>query len=225
MSNILIVAPHPDDETLGCAGVIAAKTRAGDDVHIVVLSDGSRLFQSALGIDEDPSPREVSDRRKRETEAAVAILGGNPANIQYLDYRDGSLGEHRAEIVRRLMPIFDELQPTEVYVTDAYEYHTDHRAANRIVLDVLDALEDAPALFQYFVGPKEGFAIDEWRERIAAVDISEFYELKKTAIQCFQCHLRILSLHQTQPIWTSADADYYLHHTEKFIVRKTGPKE
>lgn len=218
MSNVLIVAPHPDDETLGCSGVIAGKTRAGHEVHIVVLSDGSRLFQSALGIDQDPSPREVSDRRKKETEAGVAVLGGKAANIRYLDYRDGSLDEHRAEIVRRLVPIFDELEPTEVYVTNAYEHHPDHRAANRIVLDVLDALEAPPALFQYFVGPKEGWVLDESRERIVEVDISEFYELKKTAILGFDCHLRILSPKQTRPIWTSDDADYYLHHTERFII-------
>jgi LmbE family N-acetylglucosaminyl deacetylase len=223
MTNILIVAPHPDDETLGCASVIANRSRAGDDVHIVVLTDGHRLFISALGIHDNPSPQEVSDRRKRETERAVGILGGNAANIRYLDYKDGSLEAHSAEVVRRLLPIFEELRPAEVYVTNAYEHHPDHRAASTIVSQAIDTNGLATELFQYFIGPKAGYAIDPAREQVIEVDISRIFELKKVAVNQFECHLKVISPKQTKPLWENGNA--YLHQVEKFIVRRPEPKE
>ncbi len=219
MSNILIVAPHPDDETLGCAGVIAARTRAGHKVHVVVLSDGGRLFQAMLGIDTDPSPREVSKRRKRETETAFRLLGGDPGLIRYFDYPDGSLADCHTEIAVRLLPVFAELLPAEVYVTAAHELHPDHCAANRIVRAALSSLPaPRPALFQYFVGPKPDFLLDAANERIVETVLAEFYELKRMAIRCFDCHLEIQSPLQTRPIWADGAENQYLHPTEKFVV-------
>ncbi|MEO5803562.1 MAG: PIG-L family deacetylase, partial [Verrucomicrobiota bacterium] len=43
--SVLVIAAHPDDEVLGCGGTIAAHSRAGDQVHVVIMAEGmtSRL--------------------------------------------------------------------------------------------------------------------------------------------------------------------------------------
>ena len=41
MSNILVIAAHPDDEILGCVATIAKHTKAGDEVHVVILAEGA----------------------------------------------------------------------------------------------------------------------------------------------------------------------------------------
>jgi hypothetical protein len=87
--SVLIVAPHPDDETLGCGGQIALLSKEGCTVHFLVLTDGSQLFVSRFGSDSQPPPAEISSRRKRETERTVAHLGGDPTDIRYLDFGDG----------------------------------------------------------------------------------------------------------------------------------------
>lgn len=74
--SILIVAPHPDDETLGCGGTLAKRAQEGCRITVVVVTDGSNLFRlSRWKIEKDPTPAETSAMRKAETRRALAILG------------------------------------------------------------------------------------------------------------------------------------------------------
>ena len=48
MKRVLVVAPHQDDETLGCGGLIARKRYEGLPVHVVFITDGSATFKVSL---------------------------------------------------------------------------------------------------------------------------------------------------------------------------------
>jgi LmbE family N-acetylglucosaminyl deacetylase len=104
-TSLLVVAPHPDDETLCCAGVIQRVLHVGGRVSIVWLTsgDGSRL--SSLFIEKQlfvhpSSMRALGEQRMGEARAAAAALGVSPEAQFFLGYPDQGLadllGAHRA---------------------------------------------------------------------------------------------------------------------------------
>ena len=95
-TSLLVVSPHPDDESLCCAGVIRRVVAAGGHVSIVWLTSGDAseldmlLIERALRV----HPRKMRDlaaRRMREARAAAAILGVPPERQFFLGYPDGAL--------------------------------------------------------------------------------------------------------------------------------------
>jgi LmbE family N-acetylglucosaminyl deacetylase len=83
---VLVIAPHPDDETLGCGGMIATRAAEGRRVVVVVLTDGRALFRR-FGVTE-PSEADVSAMRKAETLQAVEILGAQRSDVRFLDFEN-----------------------------------------------------------------------------------------------------------------------------------------
>ena len=219
---ILIVAPHPDDETLGAGGQIALLAKEGYSVHILVLTDGSQLFVSRFRAETHPPPSEISSRRKRETERAVAHLGANPRNIRYLDFRDGNLSDRIEDAASIVAATIRDLNPSRVYVTSAFESHPDHRAANSVVKHAYARLvRDKPDLWEYCVGACLGFGPAEGPETLVEIDLSPVLDRKTEAVGMFACHLEITVEGQTEPLWR--DGSKYLASTEHFLVTR-GPE-
>ena len=131
----VVVAPHHDDETIGCGGLIALKRRAGADVTIVVLTDGADY----RGRDAATAPAAVAAARRAEALAAAAALGVTAAGVHFLDRPDGRLaslfGADRAHLVRQLAGLL--AGAAEVYVTHRRDGHPDHEAAYALVVDAV----------------------------------------------------------------------------------------
>lgn len=95
-TSLLVVSPHPDDETLCCAGVIRRVVAAGGRASIVWLTsgDGSELdmllIERQLRIHPEKM-RDLAGKRMREARAAAAILGVPPRRQFFLGYPDGGL--------------------------------------------------------------------------------------------------------------------------------------
>jgi len=95
-TSLLVVSPHPDDETLCCAGVIRRVLAAGGHASIVWLTsgDGSELdllfVERALRVNPQKM-RDLAHKRMREARAAAAILGVPPRQQFFLGYPDGGL--------------------------------------------------------------------------------------------------------------------------------------
>ena len=221
-SPILIIAPHPDDETLGPGGQIALLAEEGYSIHVLVLTDGSRLFVSRFGAETHPPPSEISVRRKRETERAVAHLGADPKNIRYLDLMDGSLSDRIEDAACVVAATIRDLAPARVYVTNAFEFHPDHRAANAAVKRAYARLAGAkPDLWEYCVGPMPEFGQGDGPETLAEVDITPVLDRKTGAVGMFACHLEATVEGQSEPLWE--DGSRYLADTERFLVTP-GPR-
>jgi LmbE family N-acetylglucosaminyl deacetylase len=97
-TSLLVVAPHPDDETLCCGGLIQRVERAGGRVTVVWLTSGdaARLVLIAMSRSLFPSPsvaRELGALRMREARTATARLGVESAGQVFLGYPDGGLLE------------------------------------------------------------------------------------------------------------------------------------
>lgn len=133
--RVLVLAPHMDDETIGCGGALALHVRAGADVAIVFLTDGAlgaRDIGTLMGAQRMNARRALIETRKREARAALDALGVR--KMHCIDAPDGALS-HSAQAAHKLRAILLEHRPDLVYLPFWLEEHADHRAASRVLLD------------------------------------------------------------------------------------------
>ena len=123
MKRILVVSPHPDDESVGCGGTVRRHVLAGDHVHVLFLTRGE-------GGGHGRPPQETAILRRAEAEGAGAILG--VAELEFWEEPDGALSAEAA-LVSRLGERIAALAPSLIYVTHDQETHPDHQAAAQAV--------------------------------------------------------------------------------------------
>lgn len=132
-----MLAPHPDDEVLGCGGAVCRHRQRGDQVAAVFLTSGE------LGLKH--LPREEA-RRLRETEAnrAARVLGIAP--VEFLRLPDWYLGEQIEAAVAALAPLVARTLPHLIYLPHPQEWHPDHQAALPIARKSVGGLSNSPPL-------------------------------------------------------------------------------
>lgn len=92
-TSLLVVAPHPDDESLCCAGVIQRVIQLGGRVSVVWITSGDASELDRLVIEKrvfgnTGKMRELGDRRMHEARDAATILGVEPEHMYFLGYPD-----------------------------------------------------------------------------------------------------------------------------------------
>ena len=135
--KILVLAPHMDDETIGCGGTLALHAQRGAQVTVVFLTDGrngSSEVNTLYGEERERKQQELIELRTTEARAALLRLGVN--RMVCLDAEDGALDkcEWAAE---KLRDVLLKHQPEIVYLPFYLEEHPDHRAASRVLLDAV----------------------------------------------------------------------------------------
>lgn len=126
--RVLVVAPHPDDESVGCGGTISLLAETGAQVHVVVISDGSALEGTGLNRDE------LVGRRHSGTEEACRLLGVSAP--RFLDLRDGNLSNSLSDISRGLEQVVEETRPEALLIPWPLDQHPDHVAVNRAICEI-----------------------------------------------------------------------------------------
>jgi len=125
---VLIIAPHADDETLGCGGLIAALTAHGTPVHVIYVSDSAAQSWSR-GLDR----ADRATQRRSEALAALATLGVPAARVHFLEAPDGELDRLDLAIHRRTLVAFADalrrIDPREIFQPLLGEGSTEHDAA------------------------------------------------------------------------------------------------
>jgi LmbE family N-acetylglucosaminyl deacetylase len=132
MKQILVIAPHPDDEAIGCGGTLRRHVEQGDTICAVFLTSGERGCKGRDLV-------ETARIRETEADAARAILG--IAEIDFWRQPDGAL-EATDELVARLVRKLTETQPDILYVPHGAETHPDHRAAAELVARAAESLNE-----------------------------------------------------------------------------------
>ena len=148
----LVLAPHPDDETLGAGALIADAAARGRFAGVVYLTDGSGSHPHA----DDGTRLALIATRKREAERAVRLLtAGVGPDPRFLDWVDAapcpSDSAAFANAVDRLAGLCRSRSVTALAVTAAHEPHCDHAAAFGLAEAVCRGLGGAVRLFQYRV--------------------------------------------------------------------------
>lgn len=134
--RVIVLAPHMDDETIGCGGTLARHVRAGGAVRVVFLTDGrhggGRQLKELKGVALQAEQLQLVATRKAEARRALEILGVH--DVSFLDAEDGTLAEDSGT-ASRLRTILEAERPDLVYVPYFLEQHPDHYAASRILLE------------------------------------------------------------------------------------------
>lgn len=146
-SRWLVIAPHPDDETLGAGALIAQTAREGRLAGIVYLTDGSGSHPVAGGA--------LIRIRRREASLAIRCLTGNAIAPIHLDWRDASPyapGERGFEMSCRALVALCHARRVDVLaVTASHEPHCDHSAAAQLAQAVRSAARRRLRLVEYLV--------------------------------------------------------------------------
>lgn len=186
---LLVLAPHPDDETFGCGGLIAECHSRGQPVYVLVLTDGTG---SHPGSREFP-PRRLAALRAAEARQAVGILGVPEDHVGFLDVRDGYLGRgaRRSDAILSDIVEFARLRGVGTIATTwEHDPHPDHRAA--CALGVSAARQLGAHILRY---PVWGWTIprDAWLPRMpicgARLDIDRQLPVKRQATASYRSQL------------------------------------
>jgi LmbE family N-acetylglucosaminyl deacetylase len=122
--DAVVLAPHADDDVLGCGGAIALKRAHGREVRIVYLTDG------AAGVPDRPA--EAAAIREREAREGARRLGVDASSLFFLGYPDGKLSDHVEVAAARLRPLLASAGSVDVFAPFEHEFHADHGAASAI---------------------------------------------------------------------------------------------
>lgn len=135
--SALVVAPHYDDEVLGCGGLLLRLTEAGAAVRVLFLTDGR-------GGEEEVDDRDAYRKKRREEAARAAKILGL-AGVHHLDLPDGALRHRLDDVASGLRRALLTQRPDLLLVPSPLEVTADHRAAFAAVHRLLGPLRDGEA--------------------------------------------------------------------------------
>jgi LmbE family N-acetylglucosaminyl deacetylase len=150
LGRTVIVIPHPDDESLGCGGLLALLRQAGQEVAAVQVSDGTMSHPHS----QDFSPIARRELRYAELRHALAVLDVDENNVLYLDLPDSQVpsdGPAFDEAAARLADFIAEQHAETVLVPWRRDPHPDHRATSRLTAAALASLPRPPRRLEYVV--------------------------------------------------------------------------
>lgn len=172
----VVIAPHPDDESLGCGALIAEAVRAGRSVRIIIVSDGTGSHPNSKSF-----PFEgLRALRESETINAASALGLPPEAVRFLRLPDRfvpATGEAAKRAVEEIVSTARTTGASALFVSWRLDPHCDHRAAYALVREAQGRL-DGVRLFEYVIwgerlpldkepqGEPRGFRFDAERHRV-----------------------------------------------------------
>jgi LmbE family N-acetylglucosaminyl deacetylase len=185
---ILVVAPHPDDETLGCAGAIALLRLRGYTVQILVVSDGTQSHPNSRKY---PAPI-LRDLRETETRCAMALLGVEPSHITFLQLLDGAVPNAGAPnfqaAVNQCHAYLRSANPKIVFAPWRADPHPDHRATWQMVSAALEQGSFSSRVIEYPIwdwDPQQRQLLNQYSTHPWRLDIAEVVTLKQQAIAAY----------------------------------------
>lgn len=124
----LVLAPHPDDETLGCGGFIIEACKRGRPPFIVALTDGTGSHPRSISY----PPERLRLIRAAELRSAAQILGVPEKQVHYLDLPDTRAprqGPEFDDAVQTLVATIHHHSVANLLTSWTYDPHCDHQAA------------------------------------------------------------------------------------------------
>jgi LmbE family N-acetylglucosaminyl deacetylase len=175
--TVLVVAPHPDDESIGCGGMICLHRRRGHPVHVVFLTSGE------LGM-EGVAAAKVRAIREAEAAEAARVLG--VMGLDFLRLPDDGVSANIERGAQALRQALERQTPDLIYLPHPEESHPDHEAALLLVRKALVEVcgrAELPELCGYEVWSPLG--CPDWTE-----DISQVMRQKLRAVRCYRSQLK-----------------------------------
>lgn len=166
--RVLVVAPHQDDETIGCGGLLA---KLGKQAEVLLLTDGS------LGnVDKETNASKLVNIRNKELKEALKLAKVN--KIYSLNVKNEKLKDNK-EIVKK----FDISKYNYIFVPNRHEGHPDHKVVYSIFKSMKRQQKSNAKIYEYEV----------WtplREPTWFLDISDVIDIKKKMIKTYKSQLK-----------------------------------
>ncbi len=212
--RLVVVAPHPDDEVLGCGGLIADAVRRGRDVLVVAVTDGEHCYPALAAW----PPARLAELRRAELVAAVTTLGLPEAAIHAVAIADGGVRGAGAALANAMHAL---LRPDDLaLVTWARDGHPDHEGSADALLDA--AARRGTRVLQY---PVWGWhwmqpeSADFAPARALRFDLDDALRAAKAeAIACFDSQLGLGPVAAPEPILPAHVAERFARPFEVFLA-------
>lgn len=208
---IVVLAPHPDDETLGCGGVIQRVASSAKSVHVVLMTDGAAARASAS------SAVDLAALRRGELLAAGQRLGLREEQYQFLHLPDGALSSHLDEATARMVEVLASLRPDVILAPYRFDWHPDHQATARALAGALEAYPNELVVYEYTVwfwhhwpwvnadvrhptawmrsAVRSAVSIVlAWRDLRYAMALGPLLEVKRAAFECHASQRSLMSI-------------------------------
>ena len=184
MARVLVVAPHPDDETLGCGGALLKHMAAGDEVFWLVCTrmTASRGYSAA-------------QMAAREALLARVHHAYGFAGMKVLDFAAGGLDAvDFGALIRAVGGYIKEVAPSVIYAPNRSDVHTDHQVTARAVWSCTKAFRQPgiAALLMYETVSETDYApafLENAFVPNVFVDISGFLEQKLALLALYETEL------------------------------------
>ena len=113
MRNVLVVATHPDDETLGCGGTLLKHKAQGDEIHWLICTETEPGFA-------------FYKKRKKEIESVIKLYSFR--SVHHLNLQTMQVDEYSMnELIGKISKVIDQIRPNIVYMPFKSDIHSDHR--------------------------------------------------------------------------------------------------
>ncbi len=139
----VVIAPHQDDEVLGCGGTICLLRKENVPVHIVFLTDGSTSHKKLV------PPVEMATIRKKEALSAARVMGVPSDHVHFLGGGEQKLGNRIPEITGYLVNLLPSLAADQYFIPYIFETQPEHTAAAEICRQAIAELENPRSVWEY----------------------------------------------------------------------------
>lgn len=185
-SPALIVAPHPDDETFGCSGLIAEKVRKSSKVYILFLTAGEKSLHTV-------AKEQIQHERRQSAILAMQALGLNEKHLLWLDLSDGGIPRKHDEefgvVVDEIVKVIERTGAKEVYAPHYFEGWSDHIAAHEITVEAVKNFGNKVDFYLYWVWTWYYLSVVNMfklpKSKMFKLPIRSVYDKKHLAIEAY----------------------------------------
>jgi LmbE family N-acetylglucosaminyl deacetylase len=182
--KVLVLAPHMDDEVIGCGGTIYRHVRRGADVTVVFITDGrygSKDLLHLTGAERRKREQEVAATRKHEAEEALQVLGVQ--HVVFWGAEETTLTATH-DLPVKLAQLLKSLRPGVIYLPFFLEEHVDHRAVSQVLMEAVAGVAGTELDFDCV-----GYEV--WTPLFPnyLVEIGDVIEIKRQALEKYQSQL------------------------------------
>jgi LmbE family N-acetylglucosaminyl deacetylase len=210
-TRLVVVAAHPDDETLGAGGLIARAHAAGLFVYVVLLTAGESYAHRRLG------RHAVATLRLSEVQSAIDFLAPD-SPVVFLGATDGEVARYESEVATSLAELIGDGRRTLVMAPWRHDGDTDHDAAGRAAAEAARAsgarLAEYPLRAWYRLRPDEA----PWSRMRQVVLSSRVRETKERAIAAHVSQVRADLVDGTAARLPQGVLAHYTGPAEHFVV-------